>query len=182
MVRFVNAFILLGLLALFAQGCKATIRVYDAQSCSTDPGDDPLLVCSPAYNLVCANTYAVPILNPTEAMKFPRGERPVYLCRIACNVQNPETYSSTDCTMLSETGQVDICCPEPVIYGKQYQGYKGVCVPRGKCDVLRTPVPDAGAPLDSAPAPSDDGGRQIPGAGETVDAASNPPDAAASGG
>jgi hypothetical protein len=152
MVRFGNAAIFVALLALCGAGCKATIRVYDSQACSTDPSEDPQLVCSPAYNLVCANTYGVPIPNPTERAKWPDGKRPIYLCRITCNVEDPETNASKDCNMVGDNGQVDICCPNPVIYGKKYDGYTGVCVQRGRCDILREMPVDAGAPTDATDA------------------------------
>src|SRR4051812_48093000 len=67
-------------------GCgKSTIREYESQACSTNDSDDPFLICSPAYDLVCINTYNVPVTNPKEAMKWDGGLRPVYVCRIACS-------------------------------------------------------------------------------------------------
>jgi hypothetical protein len=178
MVRFVNAAILFGVFAVLTGGCKATIRVYDSQACSTDPNEDPQLVCSPGYNLVCANTYAIPIPDPREAVKWPGGRRPIYVCRMACNIQDPMTNASSDCNMVGADGQVDICCPNPIIYGKKYEGFEGVCTQRGRCDILRPMTqPDAGPPPVDGPSvpngPPPSGNSQTP-----ADAAPPPVDLA----
>src|SRR3954451_5566070 len=75
-------------LVVSAAGCgKSTIREYESQACSTNDSDDPFLICSPAYDLVCINTYGVLVTNPKEAMKWDGGLRPVYVCRIACSTE-----------------------------------------------------------------------------------------------
>jgi hypothetical protein len=138
-------------LALVASvgGCgKSTIREYESHACSTNDSDDPFMLCSPSIDLICINTYTVPVTDPNEAKKWPNAQRPVYVCRLACNV-------ATDCFQPG-----DICCPGR-IHGKDY-GKMGGCTPRGMCEGLQNA--DGGAP--------DDGG--TPDAAVTPD---GPPDA-----
>jgi hypothetical protein len=125
------------IVAVAATGCKSTIRQYDTQACSTNPDDDPLLVCSPALDLVCISTHSVVVTNPKEAVKWDGGIRPVYVCRIPC-------ATDMDCI---QSG--DVCCSGP-IYGKTY-GKMAACAPRGECDALKNvdaglTLPDSGSP------------------------------------
>jgi hypothetical protein len=133
--------------AMFAAGCgKSTIRTYEAQACSTNQSDDPFLLCSPAYDLICISTHYFPVTNPQEMVKWDGGVRPVWVCRLAC-------VTDDDCNMGG-----DVCCPG-MIYGKDY-GKKAGCAPRDQCDALNKapdaggedPVVDAAPPAD-APAP-----------------------------
>src|SRR4051794_26596996 len=63
-------------LVFVATGCgKSTIREYESQACSTNDSDDPFLICSPAYDLVCINTHGILVTNPKEAMKWDGGVR-----------------------------------------------------------------------------------------------------------
>jgi hypothetical protein len=138
-------------LVLGAAGCgKSTIREYESQACSTNDSDDPFLICSPAYDLVCINTYNVLVTNAKEAMKWDGGVRPVYVCRIACSTEQ-------DCLQ-----QGDVCCPG-AIHGKTYNKTAG-CVPRGMCEALRNvdagTTPDAATP--DAPAPDAPAGDAAP--------------------
>jgi hypothetical protein len=162
-VNFAWSLAIAGLLG--AAGCgKSTIREYEAQACSTNQSDDPFLVCSPAYDLVCITTHTVLVTNPKEAQKWDGGLRPVWVCRIACS-------ADTDCIQGG-----DVCCPG-MIYGKDY-GKKAGCVPRGMCEALRNsmdaaapPNPDGPPPAVDAPAPdaagadARDGGAGADGAG-----------------
>jgi hypothetical protein len=136
-------------LVFVATGCgKSTIREYESQACSTNDSDDPFLICSPAYDLVCINTHGILVTNPKEAMKWDGGVRPVYVCRIACSTEQ-------DCLQ-----QGDVCCPG-TIHGKTYDKMAG-CVPRSMCDALRNgadaaPTPDASGPdAPAADAPAGD--------------------------
>jgi hypothetical protein len=156
-----------------ATGCgKSTIREYESQACSTNDSDDPLLVCSPAYDLVCINTYSVIVQNPKEAVKWEGGVRPVYVCRITC-------ASDSECLQSQ-----DVCCPG-VIHGKTYGGKTKGCVPQGMCQALRGTGDDAavsdgpvdgGAPDEAAPA--DSRGEAGGGDAGAPDAASDASDAA----
>jgi hypothetical protein len=139
-------------------GCsKSEIRAYEGHMCSTSSSDDPLLTCSPAYDLVCIATYTVMVLDPKEAAKFPNGLRPVYLCRLACS-------TNADCTQAG-----DICC-NGTIHGKDY-GKKAGCVPAGYCDEMRRldgglgPSPDTGATTPDAGAAPDTGAPDAPAGG-----------------
>jgi hypothetical protein len=124
-------------------GCsKAQIRAYESHACSVSDDDDPFYICSPAYDLICINTYRVTVTNPEEAKKFDGGQRPVWVCRLACATR-------TDCPQAG-----DVCC-EGVIHGKDY-GKKAGCVPAALCESMMTsgnedggggtPAPDAAAP------------------------------------
>jgi hypothetical protein len=155
MLRAVVALNLAGSLVFVASGCgKSTIREYESQACSTNDSDDPFLLCSPAYDLICINTYSVTVQNPKEAAKWDGGVRPVYVCRIAC-------ATTSECIQAG-----DVCCPG-AIHGKDYEKKAG-CAPRGMCEALRGTGEDAGlgtldggaddAPVDSPPAPRPDGG------------------------
>src|SRR5206468_7054932 len=134
-----------GCLVFVASGCgKSTIREYESQACSTNDSDDPFLVCSPAYDLVCISTYTVTVQNPKEAVKWDGGIRPVYVCRLACNVD-------MDCVQSDFQG-ADVCCPG-TLHGKDY-GKKGGCTPRGMCEALRgSGASDAGLALPDASSP-----------------------------
>jgi hypothetical protein len=121
-------------------GCTgSSIRSQEGHACSTNSSDDPQLVCSPAQDLVCITTYAVPVSDPKVAAQFDGGIRQVYVCRLACN-------STAECP---QSG--DICCPG-AIFGKTYNKVGG-CVPPSSCndqppdeaDAGVTPTPDAAA-------------------------------------
>src|SRR5262245_61471139 len=107
MVRIVIG--LLAVLGLSGAACGvSTIRTYEGQTCSTDmDDDDPRYTCSPAQDLICISTKTVKVTEPTLAAKYPNAQRPVYLCRYACNVDN-------DCRDPNS-----ICCPG-TLYGKTY--------------------------------------------------------------
>jgi len=158
---------LAGALGLLASGCgKSKIRTYESQACSTNESDDPLLVCSPAYDLICINTYGVAVTDPNEAKNWDGGIRPVYVCRIAC-------ASDSECFQAG-----DVCCPG-VIHGITYQGKKAGCAPPGNCDYLGTTM-DAGADaqgnVDAPNGPNggqDGGAADSPGADAAADAATD---------
>jgi len=148
-VRFVIVLVFFAVsLSIGGSGCsKAQIRAYESHACSTNGDDDPLYVCSPAFDLVCINTYHVMVTNPQEAKKFDGGLRPVYVCRLACSTK-------TDCPQAG-----DVCC-EGAIYGKDY-GKKAGCAPAGLCESMRITEEDGGnmgtPPPDTGTAPSDAG-------------------------
>jgi hypothetical protein len=133
-------------LGIVTGGCgKSKIRQYDSQACSINDSDDPLLVCSPAYDLICISTDSIRVRDAEEAKKWDGGVRPIYVCRLACN-------NDTECFQGG-----DICCTGD-IHGKTY-GKKGGCTPPGMCAAIRgtgdtdaglSPPPDAGG--DDAPA------------------------------
>src|SRR5687768_17277919 len=76
-----------GLLAavLLCSCSKSTIRSQEGHACSTNPDDDPQLVCTPANDYVCIATYTKAVTNPAERDKFDGGVRSVYVCRLNCN-------------------------------------------------------------------------------------------------
>jgi len=120
---------------LAVSGCSAgSIRSQEGHACSTNSSDDPQLICTPAQDLVCINTYSRTVTNPNEAKKFDGGIRQVYVCRWACN-------TTSECP---QSG--DICCRGP-IHGKTYNKMGG-CVPPGSCD-SEEGEPDAGATTDT---------------------------------
>lgn len=126
--------------ALLGIACsKSKIRTYDGQLCSTSSADDPLYVCAPSDDLVCAHTYGIIVTDEREARKWDGGVRPVWVCRMACD-------PSESCRIAG-----DICCPA-VIHGESY-GKSHVCVPTNHCD--RPPTPDGGARADAERQPSD---------------------------
>jgi hypothetical protein len=149
---------------------NSSIRSQEGHSCSTDPDEDPQLVCTPAQDLVCISTYTKIVTNPREAPKFDGGLRSVYVCRLNCDTDK-------------ECRDNDICCPGH-IYGKTY-GRKGGCVPPGSCETL--PVPDASPPpdttapaRDTAASPAETGAA-TPDAAAPVDVPAATPEAGAAG-
>src|SRR4051812_29547017 len=119
MLRFV---IVAGVLMFAGAGCtNSSIRAQEGQACSIHSGDDPLLVCTPAADLVCISTYTVPVTNAKEAPKYDGGIRSVYVCRLAC---------ATDGDCARNPGE--ICCPGS-IYGKDY-GKTAGCVMASLCN------------------------------------------------
>jgi hypothetical protein len=131
MLRFVTA--ALGAV-LVVTGCsKSTLRSQEGQACSTDPGDDPQLICTPAQDLVCIATYSRTVTNPKEAGKFDGGIRQVYVCRLACD-------NNMRCVQPG-----DVCC-FGTIFGKTYNK-KGACAPPSQCEMgMVEDDDDAGAP------------------------------------
>jgi hypothetical protein len=142
-------------------GCNNTTREYEGQACSISSSDDPLLVCSPAYDLVCINTYSIQVRNPAEAVKWDGGIRPIYVCRLACDPARNECFQAGD-----------VCCPGP-IHGKTYGKMAG-CVPLPNCPALSLGK-DAGATEDAA----GDGPADGPAAPDDARAEAAAPDAAA---
>lgn len=119
--------------------------------CSVDPNDDPYYTCAKGLDLVCINTYSIPVM-PVEG---PPSTRPAYICRLACEPGEP-------CR-----DQTEICCPgkiKGVTYGKTH-----ACVPAAYCETIdAAPARDGGAMLR----PPTDGsigemGRDGPGAPDT---------------
>jgi hypothetical protein len=163
--------IALGAVVAFAGCTNSNIRSQEGHACSTDPSDDPQLVCTPAQDLVCITTYSQPVTNEQLAMKFDGGIRQVFVCRLACN-------ATAECPQAG-----DICC-KGQIYGKTYMKIGG-CVPPASCQTSEpeeedggtTPPPDAGA-KDTA---AKDTATPDAGAPDTgpADAAMAPVDAAA---
>jgi hypothetical protein len=119
---------------------KGEIRTGEGQFCSTDPSDDPKYLCDPGLDLVCIATYSQPVTNPTEAVKWDGGVRPVWVCRFACD-------PSTVCPMPG-----DVCCPG-TIYGKTYDK-TAACVPENQCASLRNADVDAGSSSDAVDGPA----------------------------
>lgn len=156
--------------ALLSSCTNSVIRSQEGHACSTNPDDDPQLVCTPAQDFVCIATYTKVVTNPQEAAKFDGGLRSVYVCRLNCN-------TTDECP---QRGDMDVCCPGH-IHGKTY-GKMGGCVPLGSCDTLRTD--DAAAPTDAPPRKLD-GSALVPDTGGAAvdapvpDAAAPAPDAAA---
>jgi hypothetical protein len=105
---------------------RTVISEYESQACSTDPADDPLLVCATAYDLACISTYGIQITNPAERARWDGGVRPVFVCRLRCQRSGPA------CPQIG-----DVCCSGALPAG----GTGTACVPRAMCDALR----DAGA-------------------------------------
>jgi hypothetical protein len=97
------------------------VTEYEGQACSTNPGDDPLLVCSTANDLACITTFAVVVSNPIEAQRWDGGLRPVYVCRKRCDP------GGAACVQ-----EGDVCCPGRVADGTTAT----VCVPRSFCGAL----------------------------------------------
>ena len=132
--------------ALLILGCEgASIRSQEGHACSTSSSDDPLLICTPAQDLVCISTYSRTVTNVEEAKKFDGGIRPVYVCRWACN-------NTSECPQAG-----DVCC-RGTIYGKTYNKMGG-CTPPGSCETDEE-EPDGGAPdatvrVDTKPAGDD---------------------------
>jgi hypothetical protein len=149
MLRAAVAVNLAACLMIVSAGCNQTTRQYEGQACSINSSDDPLLVCSPAYDLVCINTYSVVVLNPKEAARWDGGIRPIFVCRLACDPAMSGCFQPGD-----------VCCPGD-IYGKTY-GKTGGCVPRSNCHTLG----DAGTPdaAGDAPAAAGDGPDDVPAA------------------
>lgn len=110
-------------------GDARVIRAQEGHACSTDPGDDPQLLCSPVQDLVCISTYSVQVTDPQEAMRFDGGIRQVFVCRYPCS-------TTSDCPQPGDT-----CCPGP-IYGKTFDR-KAACVPPGRCEAI--PETDGGS-------------------------------------
>jgi hypothetical protein len=106
----------------------AVIRVQEAQACSTNPAEDPQLVCTSAQDLVCVATYSRNVTDPQEAMKFDGGLRQVFVCRMPC-------AATGDCPQPG-----DVCCPGQ-IHGKTF-GKTAACVPPTSCETM---PPDGGA-------------------------------------
>jgi len=124
--------------ALGASACsKGQIRSGETAFCSTDSSDDPQYICDPGMDLICINTYAIPVTDPREMRKWDGGIRPVYVCRLACE-------KTEDCPIVG-----DVCCPG-TIHGKTYGKDKG-CTPETLCPPLLGGG-DAGA-VDRPPSP-----------------------------
>ncbi len=141
--------LLIAVAAACAYACgKSTIRSFDGVACSTDPSEDPQYICSPTRDLVCISTFTVMIMNEREAMRWDGGVRPVYVCRLACSLDE-------ECRQAGE-----ICCPGH-IYGKTYGKSRG-CALVQDCHAI-----DAGVP--EAPARPPDGGARPDGAGDAGD-------------
>ena len=122
-----------GLLALLLAACGSTAEIpdggtpggdagllksFEGHACSTDPTDDPQLVCT--MDLICISTYAVQVTVDRE--KFDGGLRPVFVCRTPCS-------RTEDCPQPG-----DVCCPGP-IHGKT-AGKTSACVPSANCEAL----------------------------------------------
>jgi hypothetical protein len=150
--------VLFSLMVVAGVGCSnSTMRTYESHACSTNQSDNPLLVCSPAYDLVCINTYSVMVTNPKEAAKFDGGIRQVYVCRLACSTK-------ADCPQAG-----DVCCPGD-IYGKDYGKMAG-CVPPSLCGATSSQPDDAsvGTPAEAS-RPADADAPRDAGADAAVDA------------
>jgi hypothetical protein len=98
--------------------------------CSVDPDDDPYYTCAKGLDLVCINTYTIPVV-PKEG---PATARPAYICRLACEPGEP-------CRDVGE-----VCCPgtiKGVTYGKTH-----ACVPPSLCATIDAAPPrEAGVRL-----------------------------------
>jgi hypothetical protein len=172
MLRFV---IPAGALAMLLSACTtSSFRTQEGHACSVNASDDPQLVCTPAQDLICIATYNKLVTNVEEAKKFDGGLRPVYLCRLACNV-------TADCPQAG-----DVCCPGH-IHGKTY-GKMGGCTPPSNCeaesssgdeDAGATPPPDARPDTRPADAAAPDAGSPT---GPSPDAAAPAADAPGSPG
>jgi len=110
-----------------ADSSVSSVPAQESHACSTDPADDPQLVCTPTQDLVCIATNSVQIANPEVASKYDGGVRAVYVCRLPCSTT-------------AECPPGDVCCAG-VIYGKTY-GKMRACVPPAVCETA------GGAPRD----------------------------------
>jgi len=98
------------------------VRSQEGQACSTAPGDDPLLVCTTAQDLICISTYGRMVTRPEEQVKYDGGVRPVFVCRYPCG-------TAAEC---AQPG--DVCCPGQ-IHGKTF-GKTAACVPAASCEAV----------------------------------------------
>jgi hypothetical protein len=98
----------------------SVVTVYEGQGCSTNPEDDPRLVCSSVSDLFCITTHSIVVVNPAAALSD-GGVRPVYVCRVPC-VPGVAACPSAG----------DVCCAGTVAGG----GSATACVPAGNCDSI----------------------------------------------
>jgi hypothetical protein len=108
---------------------KSIYRSAEGQFCSSTDDDDPYYECLLGMGLVCANTYAKPVLDEKgENLRF----QPVWLCRQACAPGG----------VCFQAG--DVCC-KTTVFGRSYPDRPYACTPEANCDDLG----DAGTKLDA---------------------------------